>query len=167
MQVSDSSIGTGNHGKRVFACVRDILAHFAETSPDREAILAPGRPPVTYGELWNRTKNTIDLLRGLNVGPADRVAVVLPNGPDAAMAMLTVAAGSVCVPLNPGYTPREWRHYFRDLQISALITSDGAGPACRDVANELNIPIVELVAQGDGKTGAFQLGGAGRGNAPD
>ena len=46
----------------------------------------------------------------------DRVAVVLPNGPEAAVAMIAVAAGAVCVPLNPGFTADECQRYFGELR---------------------------------------------------
>ena len=147
-------------GSRIFSCLPDILAYFGQSAPDRDAILAPGRLPVTYGELWARTNDTVRVLRGLNIGPSDRVAVVLPNGPDAAIAILMVAAGSVCVPLNPGYTAREWQHHFQDLQISALLTCAGAASASRDAATAFSIPIIDLVPQPSEGSSAFRLLGA-------
>ena len=45
-------------------------------------------------------------------GRSDRVAVVLPDGPETAVAIIAVAAGAVCVPLNPGFTADEWHRYF-------------------------------------------------------
>ena len=44
--------------------------------------------------------------------------------------MIAVAAGAVCVPLNPGFTADEWQRYFGDLRVSALLTRadmDSAG----------------------------------------
>ena len=77
---------------------------------------------MTYGALWSCVNDAVRGLRSLGVGPSDRVAVVLPNGPDTAVAMIAVAAGAVCVPLNPGFTADEWRRYFGDLRVSALLT---------------------------------------------
>jgi acyl-coenzyme A synthetase/AMP-(fatty) acid ligase len=59
---------------------------------------------MTYGALSLQTRDVVRGLRSLGVGRTDRVAVVLPNGPEAAVAMVAVAAGAVCVPLNPGFT---------------------------------------------------------------
>jgi acyl-coenzyme A synthetase/AMP-(fatty) acid ligase len=50
------------------------------------------------------------------------VAVALPDGPDAAVMMISVAAGAVCVPLNPGFTADEWQRYFAELGVAALLT---------------------------------------------
>ena len=158
-QVPDGH-SSNDGGSRIFSCLPDILAYFGQSAPDRDAILAPGRLPVTYGELWARTNDTVRVLRGLNIGPSDRVAVVLPNGPDAAMAILMVAAGSVCVPLNPGYTAREWQHHFQDLQISALLTCTGAASASRDAATAFGIPIIDLVPKPNEGSSAFRLLGA-------
>src|SRR5262245_24353029 len=93
-----------NPGSRVFSCLENLLASQARSASDRVAILAPGRSPMTYGTLWARTKETVHRLRELGVGRRDRVAVVLPDGPEAAVTMISVAAGAVCVPLNPAFT---------------------------------------------------------------
>jgi len=69
-----------------FSCLKDLLAHYARTTPDRSAILAAGRSPLTYGALWDQTKETIRALRSLRVSQGDRVAVVLPTGPEGAAA---------------------------------------------------------------------------------
>src|SRR5260370_31904633 len=107
---------------RAFLCLQDLLACYGRTAPGRNAILAPGRPPVTYGALWARANDTVRGLRSLGMGRSDRVAVVLPNGPEAAVALIAVAAGAVCVPLNPGFTAVEWRRYFGALRVSPLLT---------------------------------------------
>src|SRR5262245_8804560 len=91
-------------GSDAFPCLHDLLARHGQSTPERLAILAPGRPPVTFGALYTQAHNRVAALRRLGVGPNDRVAVVLPNGPDAAIATIAVATGMVCVPLNPGYT---------------------------------------------------------------
>ena len=147
-----------------FLCLQDILTYYGQSAPDREAILAAGRSPVTYAELWARTKDTVDVLRGLNIGPSERVAVVLPNGPDAALAIVMVAAGSVCVPLNPGYTARECHHHFRELAIGALLTHPGISSASRDAATALGSPIIDLISQPNESSGAFRLEAAGARN---
>src|SRR5436853_6795964 len=84
-----------------FACLQDLLSHYGRNAPDRRAILAPGRLPMTYDALWLQTRDVVRGLRSLGVGRTDRVAVVLPDGPEAAVAMVTVAAGAVWVPVNP------------------------------------------------------------------
>ena len=126
---------------------------------DREAVLARGRPPVTYGALWAWSTDVVRELRRLGIGPSDRVAVVLPNGPDAAVAMVAVAAGAICVPLNPGYTADELQRYFGDLRLSALLTRADMDSASRGLAQAIGIPVIDLAPRpGDG-LGGFRLVG--------
>src|SRR6516162_398747 len=105
-----------------FSCLGDLLAFHGRTAPGRDAILAPGRAPLTYRALLARSKETIRGLRSLGVGRRDRVAVALPDGPDSAVTMTSVAAGAVCVPINPRFTADEWRRYLGELRAAALVT---------------------------------------------
>ena len=115
---------------------------------------------MTYGELWARTNDLVLELRRLGISRYDRVAVLLPRGAESAVAMVAVAAGAVCVPLNPDFTGDELRRYFSDLQIAALLTQPDTNPASRGVANTLGIPVIDLVPQPRGNPAAFLLTGS-------
>ena len=52
------------------------------------AIGAPGRRPLTYGELQDLATDTVGRLNELGIGRNDRVAIVLPNGPEMAAAFV-------------------------------------------------------------------------------
>ena len=62
----------------------------------------------------------------LGVQRADRVAIVLPNGPDAAVGFLGVAAVAAAAPLNPTYSRDEFAFYFGDLQTKLAIIDTAA-----------------------------------------
>jgi amino acid adenylation domain-containing protein len=147
----------GRTEPRVFACIGDFLAHYGRHSPDRPAILATGGAALTYGALWVRTREIVRTLRDIGIGAGDRVAVVLPGGPDAAVATMAVAAGAVCVPLHPGFAAGEWRRYFGDLRVAALLTSSDVDSASRGVAYSLGIPVIDLVSRPAEGPGAFSL----------
>ncbi len=56
---------------------------------------------LTYGELETRIAAAAASLRAEGVGPGERVAVLLPNGPSAVVALLAVLRlGAIAVPLN-------------------------------------------------------------------
>ena len=131
-------------GTRVFSCLGDLLAYQARTATDRIAILGPGPWSITYGALWASSNYTVHRLRSVGVSRTDRVAVVLPNGPETAMTIIAVAVGAVCVPLNPGFTADECRRYFAELGLVALLTRPDVNSASRDVAQTLGIPVIEL-----------------------
>ena len=54
--------------------------------PGDPAIGAPGRASLTYAELQELATDTVRRLNALGVGRNDRVAIVLPNGPEMAAA---------------------------------------------------------------------------------
>jgi acyl-CoA synthetase (AMP-forming)/AMP-acid ligase II/acyl carrier protein len=135
-----------NAGSSVFSCLGDLLAHYGRTASDRDAISAPGPAPVTYGMLLACAKHTVRALRSAGIDRSDRVAVVLPDGPEAAAAIISVAAGAVCAPLNPGFTADEAQRYFVELKVSALLTRSDIGSASRTAALALGIPVLDLLA---------------------
>jgi acyl-CoA synthetase (AMP-forming)/AMP-acid ligase II len=74
-------------------------------------------------------------LVALGVEPRDRVAVVVPNGLEAALVALAVACSATAAPLNPAYTPSEFAYFLADLEVRAAITIAG-GPRLDSVAPE-------------------------------
>src|SRR5262249_5441681 len=78
-----------------------LLETRAAAQPDAAALLAPDRPPLTYGGLLEQARALADTLHTLGYGRGDRLAVVLPNGPEMAAAFVGIAASAVCAPLNP------------------------------------------------------------------
>jgi acyl-CoA synthetase (AMP-forming)/AMP-acid ligase II/acyl carrier protein len=126
-------------------------------APDNHAILAPGLPPLTYRALWTWVNDAAHRLRSLGVSPSDRVAVLLPNGPDAALAMIAIATCAVCVPLNPGFTADELRRYFGELRVSALLTCTDLDTSRRGVAHSLDVAVIEQSPWCSAGPGAFNF----------
>ena len=147
--------------QRVFLCLEDLLTYYQKNAPRRAAILAPGYVPVTYAELRARVEDAVRALRSLGIHRSDRVAVVLPNGPEAAVAIIAVATAAICVPLNPSFAADEWHRYFATLRVAALVTRPDIGSASRHVAHALGIPVIDLSPRSSGGTGAFDLLGSG------
>src|SRR6267143_561582 len=97
-------IGAAADGGRVGCLsINAMLEIWAERTPDAIAIAAPGRTPLTYGRLRTHMGDVIQTLNALGLGRNDRVAIVLPTGPEMAVAFLTIAAGATSAPLNPAY----------------------------------------------------------------
>ena len=109
------------------ATVRDLLARGANSAP---ALLAPERPTLDFAGLRRHVDATVAGLNELGIGRGDRVAIVLPNGPEMAAAFLAVACGATTAPLNPAYRAEEFEFYLSDLQAKALIVTEAEeGPA--------------------------------------
>ena len=128
------------------------------------AILAPGREPLTHGGLRALIARLGEDLRAAGVGPRDRVAVVLPNGPEAAIAFLAAASHAAAAPLNPDYTEAEFRFYLGDVGAKALLTAPGGGAAARAAADD---GVTRLAAAGEGAALRFEADGAGAAPAGD
>src|SRR5262245_45986382 len=108
-----------------FSTLRHVFAHQAERGPEAPAILAPGRVPLTYRALFQHIDETRRALRALGISRRDRVAVVLPNGPEMALAALSVATCAACAPINHAYGTEELDRYFAGLRPRALIAQTG------------------------------------------
>ncbi len=118
---------------------------FGKHPADALAIGAPDRPSLTYGALRDLTARTVASLNGMGIGRNDRVALVLPNGPEMATSFIAVACGATTAPLNPGYKAEEFDFYLSDLNAKALVILKGMESPARAVAAERGIPVVELV----------------------
>jgi acyl-CoA synthetase (AMP-forming)/AMP-acid ligase II/acyl carrier protein len=142
-----------------FSCLPHLLEYQARRIPDAPAIFAPGRAPLTYGRLYQHIYETERRLRAMGIGRHDRIAVVLPNGPELALVILTVAASAVCAPLNPAFGMEELGRYFADLHPRALITQAGIDSPARRAALSRGILVIELSTAFDAEAGLFTLTG--------
>jgi len=142
-----------------FSCLPLLLEHQAKRIPDAPAILAPGREPLTYSVLGRHLHETEQALRAMGIGRHDRVAVVLPNGPELAVAILAVAATASCAPVNPAYAAEEVDRYFADLRPRALIVQAGIESAAQRAALARGMRIIELSVLPEAAAGLFMLAG--------
>lgn len=123
------------------------------------ALLAPGRKPLTYGDLEDQREKTQRSLKELGAAASHRLAVVLPNGPELATAFLSISNVAGFAPLNPAYSLPEYQFYLEDLQASALITIPGFCPNVETAAQSLGIPLVALTFDSSDRAGVFRLDG--------
>lgn len=139
------------------AAMQDRLQPLLATAAaDAVALAAPGRPPLTHGALRRLIAGTLAWLEGQGLVRGDRVAIVLPNGPEMASCFLACASGVASAPLNPAYRADEFEFYLSDLRAKALIVEVGSPSPAVEVARRMGVRIVELhpgEAAGDFKLG--------------
>jgi oxalate---CoA ligase len=123
--------------------IASLLRVRAGLHPHDLALLASDTPPTTYASLLHDVQCLASGLKARGLGPGDRVAIVLPNGPEAVLAFLGVAAVASAAPLNPAYRENEFAFYLADLAPKIVLTTQDA-PACRAAAQALQLPVVEL-----------------------
>ena len=79
------------------------------------AITGSGQTPLNYGALRKLVHRTVSSLRKMGVNRNDRVAIVLPNGPEMAATFISVAAGATAAPLNPITVEKNLAFIFKTL----------------------------------------------------
>lgn len=107
------------------ATLYDVLRETARRYPNHTAtIFMDGR--LTYRQLLERVdKMAAALQKQLGVNKGDRVALMLPNIPQMVIGYYAVlAAGAVCVGVNPMYTERELSHQIKDAGAKVIFLLD-------------------------------------------
>ncbi len=112
---------------------------------DAVAIAAPARSPLSYAGLRHQVNQTVDALNHLGIGRNNRVAIVLPNGPEMATAFVAIACGATTAPLNPAYREEEFSFYLSDLGTRALVVEQGSASPAVSAAEKLGIPVLPIV----------------------
>ena len=126
--------------------------------PSAPALSTIDGTSLDHGGLTTEVERLAGQLRSSGIGPDDRVAIVLPNGPEMALAFLAAAAAGCAAPLNLNYREDEFRFYLDDLGARALLTLEGDAAAAHAAAPSGTVAItvrgeglaIELVADQHG-----------------
>jgi acyl-CoA synthetase (AMP-forming)/AMP-acid ligase II len=125
-------------------CIRDLII-FGSQDPDSPAIESPGYQPLTFRDLRKQVAYAVQSLNALGFRPNDRIAVVMPNGPHTAVAILSVMAGFTGVPLNSQNKEPEYDSVFSHLGINAVLVQKGEYTAAIAVAEAQKIRVIEVI----------------------
>jgi len=147
------SLSNNPHNSSLFR----ILSEHAAQVPKQVAIAAPGRSSMTYRNLIQRLSRMQEALHGLGIGCNDRVALVLPPGPELAVALLGVASTATCVPMHPDDEHME--AYLSDWHIKAVILPCGENDRAYTTVHRHGIPVLELTPVPETEAGFFALTG--------
>ena len=124
--------------------IHELLRGWVEDSPAAPALVTPGAGPVSYERLARHGQRVANVLRANGIRRSDRVAVVLPNGPELAGAFVGIASAAAFAPLNPAYREAELDFYLSDLDAKALVTGRGVDSLARELAAARGLPVLEL-----------------------
>src|SRR5450432_3224648 len=130
---------------------RQQVARFS----NHPALLASNREPMSYSDLMQQIVTTATQLNGAGLKRGSRVAIVLPNSAEMAAIFLAVSSSMTAAPLNPNYQSSEYEFYLSDIEADALIILQGMDSPARAVAQQHDIPVIELMPQF--KAGSFTL----------
>jgi len=143
----------------MFSSIYQLLENRVRVFPDSVAILAPERTPLTFGRLLAQAHEVLVCLNTLGIHRDDKVAIVLPNGPEMAVGFLSIACGAVAAPLNPAYGASEFEFYLSDLDARALVVQAGVASPARELARGRGIPVIEIVPKWGEAAGLFGFEG--------
>jgi oxalate---CoA ligase len=116
---------------------------------DAPAIVAVDGTAWTGDALRADVGQVHEQLRALGIGADARVAVVLPNGPLAAIAFLGVASTATCAPLNPTTPAGELHRLLDDLRATAVVVPGDPDPSTAElVARERGLPVIGVALDG-------------------
>ncbi|MFF1283947.1 long-chain fatty acid--CoA ligase [Streptomyces sp. NPDC058299] len=133
-----------------------VLRDSAARRPDHPALIWQDSR-ISYRELWERCLRTAGALRRHGIGRGDRVAVLLPNGPDFPVVYFAVLAlGAAVVPVHTLFSRDEVEYILRDSGARALVClperaewfrSTVACLTARQLAD--GVPVTEVDCAGD------------------
>jgi acyl-CoA synthetase (AMP-forming)/AMP-acid ligase II/thioesterase domain-containing protein len=127
--------------------------------PDMPAILAPGRPPLTFAALWDHVEYLAQALACRGLGRNDVVAAVLPDDAETLCAFLGVCAVAGFAPLDSNLADVELDSCLEDLRPAALLAPAGVRSRAAGVAEALGIPVLEARPSSERGAGLFTLAG--------
>lgn len=89
---------------------------------------------ITYKELLEKSNHFAEGLKELGIGKGDRIAIMLPNIPQAVIAYYGVLfTGAIVVETNPLYTERELEQQLNDSESLGIVCLDLLYPKVQKV----------------------------------
>ncbi|OCA92352.1 long-chain-fatty-acid--CoA ligase [Pseudobacillus wudalianchiensis] len=129
--------------------VQSYLTKAAREYPDKIAIHFMGKE-LTFQEVYESSLKMGRYLRKLGIQKGDRVAIMLPNGPQSVISYFGVLyAGGIVVQTNPLYTEREIEYQMKDSGSTVIITLDVLYPRVRQAMKRTNLQHIIVTAVKD------------------
>src|SRR5699024_3823997 len=115
------------------------LEDSAKEFPEMKALHFMGNE-ISYKELFKQSKQMANYLQSLGLKTGDRVAIMLPNTPQAVISYYgALMAGGIVVQTNPLYTPRELRYQMQDSGANFMICLDILLPRVQQIQSETDL----------------------------
>lgn len=104
--------------------IAQLLKSTADEYPDKLALDFLGKI-TTYRQLYEKACKFAQVLKGLGVQKGDRVAIMLPNCPQAVAGYYgALMHGAIVVQTNPLYVERELEHQMKDSGAKVILSLD-------------------------------------------
>lgn len=126
--------------------VQNYLKKTAEEFPNKVAIHFMGKE-LTYREVYEDSLKFAGYLQGLGLEKGDRVAIMLPNCPQAVISYYGILfAGGIVVQTNPLYVERELEYQMKDSGAKMIVALDILYPRVTKVMPQTDLQHVIVTA---------------------
>ncbi|HKQ00396.1 MAG TPA: long-chain fatty acid--CoA ligase [Actinomycetes bacterium] len=116
--------GVPEHVELPKGSLAGLLEDAARDFPHAPALHFEGRT-ISYAQLHQQARRFSGVLAGLGVGRGTKVGLILPNCPQAVVALFgALRLGATVVQNNPLYTERELGHQLADAGVEVLVCLD-------------------------------------------
>jgi len=129
----------------------ELLKKTAKEIPDKTAIIFYGRK-ISYGQLLALAERTASAFHQIGIRKGDRVAVMLPNCPDFAIAYYAILRlGAIVVNTNPMYMERELEHQLNDSGARFIVVLQDLYPRVKNIRSSTPLEKVFITSFLNGK----------------
>ncbi len=129
-----------------------LTALLDQPDPDRPALITGEDGSVlTHAQLAARVETLAGRLAAAGVRRGDKVALVLPNGPEIVQLLLAIfALGAAAAPLNPAYTQAEFAFYLTDIAPRLALLPASLPAAAVAAAGDCSVTVLTTRPSDDG-----------------
>lgn len=119
--------------------LQEFLTRAAKKYPEKTAIHFLGKN-ISYKEFQESSLKFANYLRSIGIEKGDRVAIMLPNCPQNAIAYFGILyCGAIIVQTNPLYTERELKYQMVNSGAKAIIALDLLYPRVTNIVKETSL----------------------------
>ncbi|MBK3493509.1 long-chain-fatty-acid--CoA ligase [Viridibacillus sp. YIM B01967] len=126
--------------------LQQYLTRASNKAPSKIAIHFMGKD-ITYKELYEESLKFANYLVSIGIEKGDRVAIMLPNCPQAVIGYFGVLyAGGIVVQTNPLYTEREIEYQLKDSGAKVILSLDILYPRIAKVMKDTHLEHIIITA---------------------
>jgi benzoate-CoA ligase family protein len=136
---------------KVFNAATHFVDRNVREGRGAKTALECGDERVSYRQLLERTNQSGNVLRQLDVQPGERVVLILSDGPEFLYCFFgAIKIGAVAVPTNTLLKPAEYEYILNDTQARVVLVSDALVPQLRAIPRGHLKYLREMVVVGEG-----------------
>jgi oxalate---CoA ligase len=152
--VAEEEDGVPDDGDKMTTPTPEALSALLNRSQAPALIVGEDGQTLTYAELADRIEVLAGRLAAAGVHRGDRVALVMPNGPEYIQLFLAITlVGAAAAPLNPAYTHGEFVFYLTDIAPKLIIVPASRPAAAISAAEERSLTVLTVQPGNSGHPG--------------